>query len=46
MPVTNNPSYIDPLPSISLRYALPNDSGLRFVYGRGVSRPDAYQLVP
>jgi TonB-dependent receptor len=46
VPVTNNPSYIDPLPSVSLRYALSNDSGLRLVYGRGISRPDAYQLVP
>jgi TonB-dependent receptor len=37
---------VDVLPSLSLRYALDNSSGLRLVYGRGVSRPDGYQLVP
>ena len=46
VPEQTNPSYIDPLPSISFRYALDSDSGLRLVYGRGVSRPDPYQLVP
>jgi len=46
VPVTNNPSYVNILPSASFRYALDNSSGLRLVYGRGVSRPDAYQLVP
>jgi TonB-dependent receptor len=46
VPVTNNPSYVDALPSLSLRYALDNNSSLRLVYGRGISRPDAYQLVP
>jgi TonB-dependent receptor len=46
VPVYNNPSYINVLPSVSLRYALDNASGLRLVYGRGVARPDAYQLVP
>ena len=44
--VKNNPSYVDPLPSLSIRYALTNDSGLRLVYGRGLSRPDPQQLVP
>ncbi len=46
VPVHNNPSYVDPLPSVSLRYALDSQSGLRLVYARGVARPDAYQLVP
>ena len=46
VPVTNSPSYVDLLPSFSLRYALDSSSGLRLVYGRGLSRPDAYQLVP
>jgi len=46
VPVRNNPSYVDALPSLSLRYALDGQSGLRLVYARGVSRPDAYQLVP
>src|SRR5581483_2712181 len=44
--VTNNPSYTDLLPSIALRYPIDPDSGLRLVYGRGLSRPDSYQLVP
>jgi TonB-dependent receptor len=46
VPVHNNPSYVDVLPSLSLRYALDNSSGLRLVYARGVARPDVYQLVP
>ncbi len=46
VPEQTNPSYVDPLPSISFRYALNANSSLRLVYGRGVSRPDSYQLVP
>jgi TonB-dependent receptor len=46
VPVTNNPSYVDALPSISMRYRLDSQSGIRAVYARGVSRPDSYQLVP
>ena len=46
VPVNNNPSYVDVLPSISFRYALDSNSGIRAVYARGVSRPDSYQLVP
>lgn len=42
----NNPSYVDLLPSVQLRYGLTNDSALRAVYSRGVARPDPYQLVP
>lgn len=38
-------SYINPLPSVQLRYRIDNDSDLRAVYGRGISRPDPYQLV-
>jgi len=44
--VTNNPSYVNVLPSISLHYGLDTQSGIRLVYARGVSRPDSYQLVP
>jgi len=44
--VNNNPSYIDVLPSVQLRYGLTPDSNLRLVYARGVARPDPYQLVP
>ncbi|MGA2252060.1 TonB-dependent receptor [Terracidiphilus sp.] len=39
-------SYINPLPSVQLRYTIDKDSGIRAVYGRGISRPDPYQLVP
>lgn len=39
-------SYIDPLPSVQLRYKIDNSSDIRAVYGRGISRPDPYQLVP
>ena len=46
VPVFNNPSYVNVLPSVSLRYPLSPESDVRLVYGRGVSRPDAYQLVP
>jgi TonB-dependent receptor len=46
VPVYNNPSYVDVLPSLSLRYALDGNSTLRLVYARGVARPPAYQLVP
>ena len=46
VPVTNNPSYMNVLPSVQLRYAITADSNLRAAYARGLSRPDAYQLVP
>ncbi|HWB82943.1 MAG TPA: TonB-dependent receptor [Bryobacteraceae bacterium] len=46
VPVTTSRSYIDPLPSVTLRYALSPDSDIRGVYGRGISRPDPYQLIP
>jgi len=39
-------SYVNPLPSVQLRYKLDNNSDIRAVYGRGISRPDPYQLVP
>jgi TonB-dependent receptor len=38
--------YWDPLPSIQLKYRLTDDSDLRAVYGRGISRPNPYDLVP
>jgi TonB-dependent receptor len=40
------PTYVTALPSLSARYRLTQDSGLRFVYGYGISRPDVYQLTP
>ena len=39
-------SYINPLPSVQLRYSIDSNSDIRVVYGRGISRPDPYQLVP
>jgi TonB-dependent receptor len=39
-------SYVNPLPSVQLRYSIDGTSDIRAVYGRGISRPDPYQLVP
>jgi TonB-dependent receptor len=39
-------SYVNPLPSVQLRFRINADSDIRAVYGRGISRPDPYQLVP
>ena len=39
-------SYINPLPSVQLHYRIDSNSDVRAVYGRGISRPDPYQLVP
>jgi TonB-dependent receptor len=44
--VNGGGSYINPLPSVQLRYTIDNNSDIRAVYGRGISRPDPYQLVP
>ena len=44
--VSNNPSYLDVLPSVQLRYGIDANSNLRAVIARGVARPDPYQLVP
>lgn len=46
VPITNNPSYLDVLPSVQLRYSLSQNSVLRAVYARGIARPDPYELVP
>jgi TonB-dependent receptor len=43
--VAKNGSYLDVLPSASVRYAFTPSSGLRLVYGRGVSRPNFSDLV-
>jgi len=45
-PQYGSESYINPLPSLQLRYAIDGSSDVRAVYGRGISRPDPYQLVP
>ncbi len=40
IPTTINNSYLDVLPSASLRIGLDKESNLRVVYGRGLGRPD------
>lgn len=45
-PEKGSGSYVNPLPSVQLRYSIDSSSELRAVYGRGISRPDPYQLVP
>ena len=44
--VHDSGSYINPLPTVQLRYSIDANSDIRGVYGRGISRPDPYQLVP
>lgn len=43
--VSTNGSYLDVLPSVSVRYGFSPSAGLRLVYGRGVSRPNFSDLV-
>jgi TonB-dependent receptor len=45
-PENGSGSYVNPLPSVQLRYSIDSNSDIRAVYGRGISRPDPYQLVP
>jgi TonB-dependent receptor len=45
-PVRTSQWYIDPLPSVQLRYQVTANSDIRAVYGRGLSRPNPYDLVP
>ncbi len=45
-PVVQNTSYLDPLPSVQLRYQLPHDAALRLGYGRGIARPNFADLPP
>ncbi|WP_353068217.1 TonB-dependent receptor [Tunturibacter empetritectus] len=44
-PVARSGSYLDVLPSASVRYSITPSSGVRLVYGRGLSRPDFSDLV-
>ena len=37
-------SYVNPLPSVQLRYTIDANSDVRAIYCRGISRPDPYQL--
>jgi TonB-dependent receptor len=45
-PTENKVSYITPLPSAQLKYMVTSDSDIRAVYGRGLSRPEPYDMVP
>jgi TonB-dependent receptor len=45
-PVNNNASYTNILPSADVRFRLATDSDLRLVYGRGIARPNPYDMVP
>ncbi len=45
-PQKGSGSYYNPMPSVQLRYTIDPYSDIRAVYGRGISRPDPYELVP
>lgn len=45
-PQSGSGSYVNPLPSVQVRFRIDSNSDIRAVYGRGISRPDPYQLVP
>jgi len=45
-PLRRNSSYLDPLPSVQVRFALWQDSAIRAVYGRGIARPNFSDLPP
>lgn len=45
-PIRVQTSYLDVLPSASLRYGLTPTSGIRLVYGRGLARPQFSDLIP
>jgi len=45
-PATASAWYWDPMPSVQLRYRITDDSDIRTVYGRGISRPDPYDTIP
>ncbi|MGO8719998.1 MAG: TonB-dependent receptor [Acidobacteriaceae bacterium] len=45
-PKHGNGSYVDPMPSVQFLYNIDQNSDIRAVYGRGISRPNPYDLVP
>ena len=45
LPTTVNNSYLNALPSASLRIAVDKESSLRLVYGRGLARPDPEMIT-
>ena len=44
--IRKSSSYLDPLPSVQVRFALGRDSAIRAVYGRGISRPNFGDIPP
>jgi len=46
IPQPANSWYWDPLPSVQLRYRITDDSDIRAVYARAISRPNPYDMVP
>jgi TonB-dependent receptor len=45
-PSTASPWYWDPFPSVQLQYRISDNDDIRAVYGRGISRPNPYDMVP
>ena len=45
-PLSQTSSYLDPLPSAQVRFALGQDSDIRVSYGRGIARPNFGDLPP
>lgn len=45
-PLIKDSGYIDPLPSVQVRYALDSESGIRIAYGRGIARPNYSDIAP
>jgi TonB-dependent receptor len=45
-PIKTSQWYVNPLPSVQVRYDVTANSDIRAVYGRGLSRPQPYDLVP
>lgn len=43
---TQTQSYLDPLPSVQLRYSPTANDNIRLVYSRGIARPNPLQLIP
>jgi len=44
--ISKHNSYLDPLPSVQVRFALGNDTAIRASYGRGIARPNFMDLPP
>jgi len=45
-PLRVDSSYLDPLPTVQVRFRLAHDAAIRAVYGRGISRPNFSDLPP